>query len=336
MDVTFVLEGEKTFSIEVGFYDSFQEVKEKVEKYKGIPVSKQALLFNGQLLQDHDQIIASDIHQDSPIQLLVAADSDNLPPSPTVTPLTPTPPSSPMLPPPLSPTPPPLSPLLSATSPIPLAPPSPTSSTLRPPQSPPKPPSTTVTFTVKNGEYSNAKPFCMEMDLIDTVQELKNRIARMRKCRKIKRSEMMLWSDSGEELLDHQLLRDCGISKFSTIYVRKKQLPEPEPTFPMLAAHVSGDGAKMLTVMVLPKNGTEKIPIQVNAIENTVGDLRDVLERYYRNVVPPSGAYFFTYKNCVMSETHSFNWYRVSDGDTIQIAHEYVEDDKQKKPKRKT
>ncbi|XP_038881479.1 ubiquitin domain-containing protein 7SL RNA1-like [Benincasa hispida] len=72
MDVIFVPEQGETFGIEVGFFDTVLEIKEKIEKYHGIPIPKQSLIFNGRILQDHRDVEFCEILQHSRIQLVVA------------------------------------------------------------------------------------------------------------------------------------------------------------------------------------------------------------------------------------------------------------------------
>ncbi|KAK7278667.1 hypothetical protein RJT34_23702 [Clitoria ternatea] len=76
MDVIFEVQRGKTFSIEVGFFDTILEIKEKVHKYQGIPVSNQTLLFNGRLLQENDDVWKVEILQNSRIQIILSNDSD--------------------------------------------------------------------------------------------------------------------------------------------------------------------------------------------------------------------------------------------------------------------
>ena len=73
MDVIFEPQRGRTFSIEVGFFDTILEIKEKVKKYQGIPVSKQTLIFNGNVLKDDLNIEHTEIVQNSHIQLMIAA-----------------------------------------------------------------------------------------------------------------------------------------------------------------------------------------------------------------------------------------------------------------------
>src|SRR3954463_13181805 len=78
MDVIFEVQRGRQFSIEVGFFDTILEIKEKIQKYQGIPIFKQTLVFNGQILQDDGDIWKCAIFQNSRIQLMVAAtDSDH-------------------------------------------------------------------------------------------------------------------------------------------------------------------------------------------------------------------------------------------------------------------
>jgi hypothetical protein len=67
MDLTFLVDKEKeeSFSIEVSFFDSFLEVKEKIYNYQNLPISNQELYFNGKLLKDEDLIMNSELVQDS-------------------------------------------------------------------------------------------------------------------------------------------------------------------------------------------------------------------------------------------------------------------------------
>ncbi|KAE8696854.1 Polyubiquitin 10 [Hibiscus syriacus] len=72
MDVIFETQRGKAFYIEVGFFDTVLEIKEKVQKYKGIPVHTQTLIFNGHVLQEERDVEYCEILQNSRIQLLVA------------------------------------------------------------------------------------------------------------------------------------------------------------------------------------------------------------------------------------------------------------------------
>ncbi|KZV22731.1 Ubiquitin [Dorcoceras hygrometricum] len=74
MDLFFVPKRSKPFFIEVGYFDTVLEIKEKIEKYQGIPVSRQTLSFNGEILQDEFNVHYSEILDRSRIELLIAPD----------------------------------------------------------------------------------------------------------------------------------------------------------------------------------------------------------------------------------------------------------------------
>ncbi|KAM1347797.1 hypothetical protein ACFX2H_036684 [Malus domestica] len=76
MDVNFELRRGKYFTIEVGYFDTVLEIKEKVQKYQGIPISHQTLVFNGQVLNDKRDVAYCEIYNNSSIQLLIAFEFD--------------------------------------------------------------------------------------------------------------------------------------------------------------------------------------------------------------------------------------------------------------------
>ena len=49
MDLSLVMENDKTLCMEVWSFDSLQEIREKIEECTGISIYKQTLLFNGQV-----------------------------------------------------------------------------------------------------------------------------------------------------------------------------------------------------------------------------------------------------------------------------------------------
>ncbi|PSS00280.1 NEDD8-like protein [Actinidia chinensis var. chinensis] len=80
MDLYFEPTMGEPFEIEVGYFDTVLEIKEKVEKAQGIPVSKQTLIFNGQPLPDDLNVHDSTILHRSTIQLLLPCNEPNLEP----------------------------------------------------------------------------------------------------------------------------------------------------------------------------------------------------------------------------------------------------------------
>ncbi|KAL5076222.1 hypothetical protein RYX36_015206 [Vicia faba] len=263
MDVIFEVQRGRQFSIEVGFFDTIFEIKEKVQKYQGIPISKQTLIFNGQILQDDGDIWKCAIFQNSRIQLMVAAtDSDH--------------------------------------------------------QKLPIDGDTKFQLNVKIP--SSKSHILIEVDKNDTILKLKEKIQGFDQ-NNVPLNNVMLHA-TGSELHDNQLLRDCDVSEKSEIEVSFK------PQVPMAPAIVGGGGgggggsaaSKKLKLMVLPKSGTKKVPVEMNAYDN-VGELRKELQKLTQRLqfhLPPEG-YFFIYKQNVMDDEKSFRWHHVCQGDTIEI-----------------
>lgn len=61
MDLNIVTESGDSFKIDVSFFDSFLEIKEKVQIHHGIPISKQLLFLDGQPLHDKDIILQTNL-----------------------------------------------------------------------------------------------------------------------------------------------------------------------------------------------------------------------------------------------------------------------------------
>jgi len=337
MDVTFVLEDERTFCIEVSVFDSVLEIKQKVQKYKAIPTSSQTLIFNGQILQNDDVIFHTHISQQSRLKLLVdpeyfANRSVTLPlqciaekpasnrgePEEVVLTISPAP-SGTTLP-----------PLCFEDDSASALPPWNPEFKPAPPPLLPTPPAT-VRLTVKIDEY-RARPFILEMDLDDTVLQLKEKIYRMKKTRNLNLNEMSVQIKSGEELRDQLSLRDCGVLNMSVVYVNRKSAEGEAPlkfTIPVVTADcVGGLAAKIVKIAVVPKDGTQKVVIEVNLF-NRVEGLRYELEKSHKHVLPENNRYFFTNKKNghVITESHAFNWYGIKDGDVIEVTPEYVSDE---------
>ncbi|PIA51798.1 hypothetical protein AQUCO_01100577v1 [Aquilegia coerulea] len=72
MDVRFYeFASGRDFMIEIGYFDTVQEIKEKIQKYEGIPTSSQTLIFKGQVMVDDRDTVFYEILHNSQIQLLV-------------------------------------------------------------------------------------------------------------------------------------------------------------------------------------------------------------------------------------------------------------------------
>lgn len=257
MDVIFEPQRGRPFSIEVGFFDTVLEIKEKIQKYQGIPTNKQTLVFNGQVLQDDHDVEHCEILQNSHIQLLVAPDTDK----PQVK--------------------------IEQDS-----------------------PSKKIQLNIKIPSSKMYVP--LEMDVNDTILRLKEKIHEMEP---VPINKLVLQS-SGVELQDHHSLRDCELMDNSEVNVNIR----PSPTGSGTGSVGSTVGSKKLRLMVLPKCGTKKIPVEVNASDN-VGELRKELQKLHQRLqfhLPQEG-YFFIYKQNVMDDDRSFRWHHVSQGDTIEI-----------------
>ncbi|KAI9124131.1 hypothetical protein K1719_005431 [Acacia pycnantha] len=75
MDLIFEPQAGKPFMInEVRYFDTILEIKQKIEKYQGIPVHMQTLIFNGQTLPDDADIEKCVLVDRSHVQLLIGAD----------------------------------------------------------------------------------------------------------------------------------------------------------------------------------------------------------------------------------------------------------------------
>lgn len=72
MDLFFDVDKGISFTVEVGYFDTIQEIKEKVTKYHGIPVHEQTLKFDGKTLPDDLNIHTSEILDGSRLKLITA------------------------------------------------------------------------------------------------------------------------------------------------------------------------------------------------------------------------------------------------------------------------
>ncbi|RZS28598.1 hypothetical protein BHM03_00062219 [Ensete ventricosum] len=151
----------------------------------------------------------------------------------------------------------------------------------------------------------------LDADATDTVGQFK---ARIQDLEGIPASRFVLFH-GGAELQDHQTLADCGVADDPEVSLVVRPFP---PSPPSSSAPLQG--SKKLRLMVLPKCGTKKVPVDVNASDN-VSELRKELQRLYGvfNFHLPTDGYFFIYKQNVMDEDKSFRWHDVKQGDTIEI-----------------
>ncbi|CAN1160714.1 Ubiquitin domain-containing protein 7SL RNA1 [Linum perenne] len=185
MDVHIDTKRAPPFSIEIWYFDTVLDIKKKIHKSRGIPIQRQNLFFNGQLLLDDRDTVHYHILQDSRIQLHVSPPSD-VAPSSTAEII-----SSPQQPPILSPPPPP----------------------------PPPPTNNNITIRIKTPKPNHH--LSIEIDQNDTVSSLKEKIHEIEG---IPVNRLILQSSNGggggggsSELLDHRSLRDCDLADNSEI-----------------------------------------------------------------------------------------------------------------------
>ncbi|CAL9233193.1 unnamed protein product, partial [Arabidopsis halleri] len=76
MEVTVENQSGSTFSIDVVFGETLFEIKRKIRKSQGIPVSKQILTFKGKLLQSHLDIYECHVLENSRIHLSISPDDN--------------------------------------------------------------------------------------------------------------------------------------------------------------------------------------------------------------------------------------------------------------------
>ncbi|XP_034698247.1 ubiquitin-NEDD8-like protein RUB2 [Vitis riparia] len=192
MDVIFEPQGGEPFSLELGFFDTVLEIKEKVQKYHGIPASRQTLFFNGHLLQDNRDIPSIQMFYNCRIQMIISPDPPSEMPPPLIN---------------IEDSPPPNN-LQEDPSPPP-----------PPPPLPPPPPSTKIQILLRIP--TSKIHLSIEMDLAHTVGRLKEKIHEMEG---IPVNRMVLYW-RGRELQDSRSLRDCELSDRSEIDVGIKPLP---------------------------------------------------------------------------------------------------------------
>lgn len=268
MDVIFEPQKGRPFSIEVGFFDTVLEIKEKIQKYQEIPIPKQTLIFNNQVLQDDRDVESCEILQNSRIRLLIASPESETKPHLLI------------------------------------------NKTIEPSLPPKK-------LHLKINLPSSKTHILLEMEVNENVVRLKEKIHEMFDSVPVTR---LVLQANGVELSDNnKSLRECDLIDGSEIDVSFVK-PSPASSGTGSAGQVIKTGSRKLRVMILPKCGNKKIPVDVNAADN-VGELRKELQKLHQRYhfhLPPEG-YFFIYKQNVMDDDRSFRWHRVSQGDTIEI-----------------
>ncbi|CAA0393582.1 unnamed protein product [Arabidopsis thaliana] len=192
-------------------------------------------------------------------------------------------------------------------------------------------------------ETRSGSTFEIELGYWDTVLEIKQKIEKYQRIPVSKQTLLF----QGNVLQDHLDIEQCVILNHSRIQLsisspdqsrnniqvfKTEQFPQSNSTEQTSNGHHestvmipmsnnnNNNNPKKLRVMVFPKSGTRKIPVDVNAGDN-VGELRKELAKIQQRfqLSLPQEGYFFIYKQNVMDENRSFRWHRVDQGDTIEI-----------------
>ncbi|XP_051147329.1 uncharacterized protein LOC127262609 [Andrographis paniculata] len=250
MDLVFDPKSGSQFLIEAGFFDTILEIKEKIEKERGIPVPNQTLIFKGNVLPDDLNIHHSDIVDFSCIRLLLPGDEHASP--------------------------------------------------------------SNIRLLLKMP--ASKTPDAVEMDISDTVANLKEKINKMEG---VPTNRLSIRAN-GVELADQKTMQDCELSHNSDVEVVVR--PPPPPPIPACLP-------RMLKVFVLSSDGKGKVSVEVNPSDNA-GELRKKLvamkaeeEEEVEEMeldLPPDG-FFFIHKQNVMDDDKSFRWHGVHQGDIIEI-----------------
>ncbi|KVH92147.1 Ubiquitin [Cynara cardunculus var. scolymus] len=317
------------FCIEVGYFDTMKEIKEKVAKYHGIPVYEQTLIFKDKTLPDDLNIHNSDILDRSRIQLHIINNTTDHP----------------------HPHPPPQK-VTVKTEEETTTPSSSSSSQVQNLKNK----SMMIKLMLKSSSLGGVATTMMELDMNDSVLKLKEKIYEM----ELVNSRMMIIHANGIELHDdNKTLHECQLVDGSEVEIITPPLNKQQPTtttglisssssssslsssnsMMMMSmgnntnsnSNSNNNNNKKLKVNVMSKCG-KKITLEVNPL-NSVGELRKELHKVIRNnnhnnnnnnnnqggFRLPEDGYFFIYKQNVMEEDQSFRWHRVAQGDTIEI-----------------
>ncbi|KAI3986618.1 hypothetical protein MKX01_014156 [Papaver californicum] len=282
MDVIFASTG-KVFAIGVGYFDTVLEMKEKIHKYEGIPISRQTLILNGHIMSDkHDTEFYQVLHG-SCLHLQIDASPHQHYQQP----------------------------MLLVTSPkikIEESSSSTSSSTSR------------IQLLIKI--LVSNKQFSLCFDVNDTVGKLRDKIYEIQKgipCRLalfLSNNELI----DDKRTLDDYGIVDLSEITVTLKSVPPTSMPmiSSNPTLSggrggecSMSSGLSPASNKRLKLMVLPKCGTQK-----------VRELKKELQKLNQRGVQfnlPSDGYFFIYNQNVMDEDRSFKSHELRQGDTIEI-----------------
>ncbi|XP_042501007.1 ubiquitin-NEDD8-like protein RUB2 [Macadamia integrifolia] len=282
MDVFFEIPKGKRFTIEVGYFDTVLEMKEKIQKYEGFPISRQILVFNGQVMADELDTEFYEVLNRSRIQLI----------------LEPEPPTANKQPPP-------------PATVVKLEESSSTSS------SPPR----KLQILVKSGKKQfplSMDPTETVLRLREKIHEAEGLPLNRFNLSFMGVDLMEDRSLRDYAITDHAEIN--VVKPLSLVVTTTSASNAAIASPPSAGAAAAAASSKKLKLMVLPKGGT-KIPVEVNASDN-VGELKKELQKLHKQHSHPNlptESYFFIYKQNVMDEDRSFRWHEVRQGDTIEI-----------------
>ncbi|KAG9138704.1 hypothetical protein Leryth_023197 [Lithospermum erythrorhizon] len=281
MDVSFQPTRGRPFTIEVGFFDTVSEIKEKIQKEQCIPAPTQTLMFNGNILQDDLNIHDSEILDLSHIQLIVAPETNvnsnglviqDIQSSPT--------PSNKIR--------------LIVKMP----------NRAKPSLELEMEAHDTVRRLKERIQETQGLPMNM-LVLHINGNELRDPNKSLRDYSLSYSSEVDLSIRGGDFSPMPPPNSSTGLGPSSTS---------------SSGSSSDTNRSKKLRVTIVTKCGTKKIPLEVNPAEN-VAALRKELQKLSNHAqldLPPEG-YFFIYKQNVMDDDRSIRWHQVGQGDIIEI-----------------
>ncbi|KAJ4838738.1 hypothetical protein Tsubulata_033594 [Turnera subulata] len=293
MDVFFEPQKGRPFSIEVGFFDSVLEIKEKIQKYQGIPVQKQTLVFHGQVLHDERDVAYCEILQNSRIQLIVSQET-------TTT---------------------------TATEKPKAIKTEQQSSSSSPPDHHHK-----IQLNIKSSQSSKIHGL-LEMDSQSSILQLKEKIHHEMEPLVPVTRLIIIQSNGEElqdhrSLRECELQDNSEINVGIRPPTSSSQINGAGPAgqvgtataAPAPSPQQQQPASKKMRLSVLHNCGTNKIQVEVNPSDN-VGELRKELQKLHQKSQfhLPQDGYFFIFKQNVMDDDRSFRWHHVVSGDTIEV-----------------
>ncbi|KAI3890286.1 hypothetical protein MKW92_034842 [Papaver armeniacum] len=291
MDVIFETSIGKVFTIEVGYFDTVLEMKEKIHKYEGIPISRQTLILNGQIMSDKHDTEFYQVLEGSRLHLQIDASPHQhyqQPMLPVASPKVKIEESS------------------SSTS------------------------SSTSRIQLLINILVSKKQFSLGFDVNDTVGKLRDKVHEIEQGIPCSRLALFLSNneliDDKRTLSDYGIV---DLSEITVTL--KSLPPTSMPTTTTTSGGRGGGCSmssgsspasnKRLKLMVLPKCGTQKVQVEVNG-NDKVRELKKELQKLNQKGVQfnlPSDGYFFIYNQNVMDEDRSFKSHELRQGDTIEI-----------------